>query len=93
MVPSDVAESRQIIRYIADEYAHQGTELLYPDSKKQATILVRLEVRVVHLAVVEENEFKLTKVLDVYEVGWLSQNIWKWAASPSSHTVLEGDAY
>ncbi|PON65717.1 Thioredoxin-like fold containing protein [Parasponia andersonii] len=84
MIPSDVAESRQIIRYIANEYAHQGTELLHPDSKKQeATILVWLEVRVVHLAVVEEiNEFKLTKVLDVYEVGWLSQNNWKWAASP-----------
>uniref|UniRef100_A0A803NHJ3 glutathione transferase n=1 Tax=Cannabis sativa TaxID=3483 RepID=A0A803NHJ3_CANSA len=37
-------ESRAITQYIATEYANQGTELLYSDSKKKAILLVWLEI-------------------------------------------------
>ncbi|KAK8521850.1 hypothetical protein V6N13_021933 [Hibiscus sabdariffa] len=47
-------ESRAITQYIAQEYTDKGTQLLLPESNKT-------------MAVVEENEAALAKVLDVYE--------------------------
>lgn len=84
------AESRAISKYIADEYAAKGTQLVFADSKKKAISVVWMEVEAHQFdpvtsklawelaykpffglttdqAVVEENEAKLGKVLDVYE--------------------------
>ncbi|PON96596.1 S-crystallin [Trema orientale] len=85
-------ESRAITRYIAEEYAEKGTQLVPPDfmKKNKAIASVWMEVEAHQFspvtsklgweiifkpmfgmttdrAVVEENEAKLGKVLDVYE--------------------------
>ncbi|KAG2697405.1 hypothetical protein I3843_07G102800 [Carya illinoinensis] len=84
-------ESRAITKYVANEYAGKGTDLVFGDSKKKAIIGVWMEVEAHQFdpvasklvwelaakpaygmgdtdkAVVEENEAKLVKVLDVYE--------------------------
>ncbi|XP_041016810.1 glutathione S-transferase-like [Juglans microcarpa x Juglans regia] len=83
-------ESRAITKYVANEYAEKGTDLVCGDSKKKAIIGLWMEVEAHQFdpvtskltwelavkpmygmatdkAVVEENEAKLAKVLDVYE--------------------------
>ncbi|XP_041016809.1 glutathione S-transferase-like [Juglans microcarpa x Juglans regia] len=83
-------ESRSITKYVANEFAEKGTDLVFGDSKKKAIIGVWMEVEAHQFdpvatkltwelaakpafgmttdkAVVEENETKLAKVLDVYE--------------------------
>ncbi|XP_062088341.1 glutathione S-transferase PARB-like [Humulus lupulus] len=83
-------ESRAISKYIAEEYAEKGTQLVSSNSKEKAIALVWMEVEAhkfeqaaaklswelfykpmfgmsTDQAVVEENEAKLEKILDVYE--------------------------
>lgn len=83
-------ESRAITKYIDLQYGEKGTQLFYPDAKKQAISFLWAEVEAHHFdpassklifeltfkpmfgmttdqSVVEENEAKLVKVLDVYE--------------------------
>ncbi|KAK8509864.1 hypothetical protein V6N12_001936 [Hibiscus sabdariffa] len=52
-------ESRAITHYVAHEYADKGTQLLITGSNKETAVLQLW---------VEENEAKLGKVLDVYEI-------------------------
>ncbi|KAJ6710472.1 GLUTATHIONE S-TRANSFERASE RHO [Salix koriyanagi] len=70
-------ESRAITQYIAHGYAEKGTTLIIP-GRPMATLSVWMEVEAHQFdppmfgiptdnAAVEENEAKLTKVLDVYE--------------------------
>ncbi|KAI4363901.1 hypothetical protein MLD38_020064 [Melastoma candidum] len=67
-------ESRAIIRYYAEKYKHQGTELLGKNIEERGLIVQWIEV-IFHPLLglpqnekaIAESEAKLIKVLDVYE--------------------------